>query len=92
VSDRWTYWQREAAGQSDHGVTTMRVLALAIVTVVAALLWLGPGAKADSSGNSPVTTRSPCVELALLRAAGVDHGPDFWAAKGGCSSSYRTAP
>jgi hypothetical protein len=89
MADRWLHWQRESAGQTDHGVTTVRVLVLAIVAVVVALVWLGPDVKADEPTTS---TRSPCVELAALRAAGVDHGPAFWAAKGACSSSYKTSP
>jgi hypothetical protein len=26
MADNWTIWQRETAGQSDHGMTTARVL------------------------------------------------------------------
>jgi heme A synthase len=90
AEDRWTYWQRENAGQTDHGVTTMRVFLIAVVVVVLAVVWLGPTVSADESPTS--TTRSPCAELQVLRAAGVTHGPDFWAAKGGCRSSYKSSP
>lgn len=85
AEDRWLYWQRDPG----HGPTSARVLALAIITVVIVLLWAGP----RSSAQEPASRApSPCVELARLRAAGVDHGPEFWAAKGGCPSSYKTSP
>jgi len=85
MADSRTTWQRELAGESDHGVTTARVMVLAIAAVIIALVWLGPKVGA----SEPTTTTrppSPCAQLHRLERAGVHHGPDFWAAKGGCPS------
>lgn len=84
--DRWLHWQRELAGQTDHGVTTVRVLVLAVVAVLVALLWLPTSGASEPSG----TTRapSPCAELRRLEARGVHSGPDFWAVQPRCHARH----
>jgi hypothetical protein len=82
MADNWTIWQRETAGQSDHAMTTARVLVVFALAALIALLWIAPAGEAEPTS----TTRppSPCAELHRLERAGVHHGPAFWSAKGGC--------
>jgi hypothetical protein len=60
MADNWTYWQRESAGQSDHGLTTVRMLAVFALVALVGILWLGPH---DEAQTPPATSR-PCAALA----------------------------
>jgi hypothetical protein len=90
MADSWTYWQREAAGQSDRGVTTQRVLVLAVVGVLVALLWLPHllGAETRSTGGagSPHMDRPRCEQLRTMPP----HGPTYWSLKPLCTSGHRS--
>jgi hypothetical protein len=90
MADSWLHWQRESAGQTDHGVTGVRVLAVFGAVALAGILWLGPSAKSERTA----TTRapSPCAEFRQLQRQGVTHGPAYWWAKGGCPSRHMTSP
>jgi hypothetical protein len=94
MADSWTYWQREAAGESDRGVTTQRVLALAVASVLATLLWAGGHQVVDQhvGGASPPPPKSACAQLARLEARGVHSGPAFWDVQPECKARHRTRP
>jgi hypothetical protein len=94
MADSWTYWQREQAGQSDYGVTTQRVLVLAVIGVLVALLWLphllGTGQVESSSRGDNVTSdaRPRCEQLRTMPP----HGPTYWSLKPLCDARHRTRP
>lgn len=103
MSDSWTYWQREQAGQSDHGVTGPRVLLVFGAVALAGILWLGPKGGASSpptegSGEprQGAVTNSACAELARLEAKGIRSGPAWWDVQPECKASlserHRTRP
>jgi hypothetical protein len=87
MSDSWTYWQREAAGQSDHGVTTPRVLLLAVAAVLATLLWAG-GHQVVQHQQGGADARPRCEQLRTLPP----HGPTYWSLKPLCGSGHKTRP
>jgi hypothetical protein len=98
MADSWTYWQREAAGQSDRGVTTQRVLMVAVISVLVALLWLPhllgsgePGAPQGAVGGAG-SPRSACAELARLERQGIHSGPAWWDVQPECKARHKTRP
>jgi hypothetical protein len=92
VADSWTYWQREAAGQTDRGVTTPRVLALAVASVLATLLWAGGHQVVDQHVGGARSPSSACAELARLERQGIHSGPAFWDVQPECKARHKTRP
>jgi anti-sigma-K factor RskA len=82
MADNWTIWSRETTGQTDHGMTTWRMLLLFAIIAVVALLWLGTSSAAEPT--STTKPRTACEQLHRLERAGIHHGPAYWAARGGC--------